>query len=309
MNERTIIGGVSYETIGSNTSNLLLKSNGNIKLQWGNKLIDLIKNGKISSNDNSNQIFIISNESEIKSEGFYILKEDDNFSFIIYKNKQKYNFSGTDLYISTTEKQDFTSEQKSTALKNIGIIYSTLEELKEDNIENGIAYVIENNSLYKIINKEIINFQANVEQIEVEQTEEEEGKIINSSFKIILSISDNQYIILSNSEIKINHPLIIGKNSEIHSEENEFRLYVQDGISYLDIDVIKERKKENIFEYGMIIMFCEKDIPFGWVLCDGKEHIVEGESIIPIDLTDKFIKTEESTDENPVYSLVYIMKV
>ena len=44
MSERTTIGGVSYETIGSSSSNLLLKCNGTARIQWGNKLIDLIKN-------------------------------------------------------------------------------------------------------------------------------------------------------------------------------------------------------------------------------------------------------------------------
>jgi hypothetical protein len=49
INDRTVIGGVSYESVGSSTSNLLLKSNGTVRVQWGSKLIDLIKNGKIVS--------------------------------------------------------------------------------------------------------------------------------------------------------------------------------------------------------------------------------------------------------------------
>lgn len=93
MNERTIIGGVSYETIGSNTSNLLLKSNGNVKVQWGNKLIDLIKNGKIASENKSFQIFVISNESEINSDGIYILVTDENPQLWICKDGTKYNFN------------------------------------------------------------------------------------------------------------------------------------------------------------------------------------------------------------------------
>jgi hypothetical protein len=32
MSERTVIGGVSYETIGSNTSNLLLRCNGTARI-------------------------------------------------------------------------------------------------------------------------------------------------------------------------------------------------------------------------------------------------------------------------------------
>ena len=55
MSERTIIGGVSYEAIGSSTSNLLLKCNGTARIQWGSKLIDLIKNGKIALTNSENQ--------------------------------------------------------------------------------------------------------------------------------------------------------------------------------------------------------------------------------------------------------------
>jgi hypothetical protein len=49
MSERTTIGGTVYEAIGSSSSNLLLKCNGTARIQWGGKLIDLIKNGKIAS--------------------------------------------------------------------------------------------------------------------------------------------------------------------------------------------------------------------------------------------------------------------
>ena len=48
MSERTTIGGIVYESIGSSSSNLLLKCNGTARIQWGEKLIDLVKNGKIA---------------------------------------------------------------------------------------------------------------------------------------------------------------------------------------------------------------------------------------------------------------------
>ena len=57
MNERTTIGGVVYESIGSSSSNLLLKCNGTARIQWGTKLIDLIKNGKLALGDSNNSEF------------------------------------------------------------------------------------------------------------------------------------------------------------------------------------------------------------------------------------------------------------
>ena len=101
MTDRTTIGGVVYEAVGSSNSNLLLKCNGTARIQWGSKLIDLIKDGKIASGaSSSEQIYIVSSESEIKSDGIYVVSSDDTTSLFICKNGEHYNLSGTDLYIS-----------------------------------------------------------------------------------------------------------------------------------------------------------------------------------------------------------------
>lgn len=92
MSEKTIIGGVTYESVGSSSSNLLLKCNGTARIQWGTKLIDLIKDGKIIS-ETKNQIFITSNESDIQTDGVYILLKENTTEFWICKNKNKYNLS------------------------------------------------------------------------------------------------------------------------------------------------------------------------------------------------------------------------
>lgn len=152
MSERTTIGGVAYEAIGSSTSNLLLKCNGTARIQWGNKLIDLIKNGKLALDESSNQVFIVQEEEEIKKDGIYILTKDNYLQLWICKNGQHYNLIGTDLYLSTTAKQELTSEQKSQIVSNLGLVYQTLSELQSADIANGFAYVIETKTLYTITN-------------------------------------------------------------------------------------------------------------------------------------------------------------
>lgn len=92
MSERTTIGGVTYESVGSSNSNLLLKCNGTARIQWGNKLIDLIKNGKIVTSSGV-QIYIISNESDIQSDGIYVIVKENLIQLWICKNKNKYNLS------------------------------------------------------------------------------------------------------------------------------------------------------------------------------------------------------------------------
>lgn len=93
MNEKVIIGGTSYETVGSKSSNLLLRCNGTARIEWGDKLIDLIKNGKIAVENNSPQIYIISSESEIKKDGIYILPGEDISKLIIRIKGINYTFN------------------------------------------------------------------------------------------------------------------------------------------------------------------------------------------------------------------------
>ena len=190
MSERTTIGGTVYEVVGSSSSNLLLKCNGTARIQWGNKLIDLIKNGKIASNDSSINISIISDESEIKFDGIYILNNDNTPQLLVRKNGEIYNLNRTDLYISASTKQDITVEQKNQALENIGIYYNTMSELENAGIQNGIVYVLEDNNLYTIKNGIISEFEAKLKTVTVEK-ENEEGETINSSIKIILSVLDD----------------------------------------------------------------------------------------------------------------------
>ena len=42
--------GRSYESVGNSSSDLILKCRGQVKVKWGNKYIDLVKDGKVASN-------------------------------------------------------------------------------------------------------------------------------------------------------------------------------------------------------------------------------------------------------------------
>jgi hypothetical protein len=64
-------------------------------------MLDLIKNGKVASSD-STPIFIISNESDIKSDGFYILNSEKSSQLWVCKNGKHYNLTSNELYISAS---------------------------------------------------------------------------------------------------------------------------------------------------------------------------------------------------------------
>lgn len=316
MSDRTVIGGITYETIGSSNSNLLLKCNGTARIQWGSKLIDLVKNGKIFSETQQNLLYIIQNESEIKGDGIYIIDSED-VQIWVCKDNNKYNLTGTDLCISTNKNQNLTGEQKTQALINIGVQYHTLEELKKSKIQNGIAYITDTKTLYTIKDGMVEEFSAKLKTITVEQ-EHENGKLINSSIKIVLSILEEDYLILSDDKIVVSQPLIIKEKATISSEGNSqdrgYNLYLKNGTSYLDIDYINVRKGISSLYSGMIIMHSGTvPIPEGWAPCDGKEYYYNNSKIVTPNLINNFIVGEEGIElKNGMgqkYSVLLIMKL
>lgn len=71
-----IISGRSYSQIGDSDSDFLIKTRGQVKIQWGNKFIDLIKDGKI--NTNSKFIFLIDDKDSIGTKnGLYVTKAQE----------------------------------------------------------------------------------------------------------------------------------------------------------------------------------------------------------------------------------------
>ncbi len=275
MNERTTIGGVTYESVGSSSANLLLKCNGTARIQWGTKLIDLIKNGKIVS-DQSQLIYLVEDESEINKDGIYIINFETPQIWVC-KDNIKYNLTGTDLCIFANTEQNLTSEQKTQALYNIGVQYNTIEDLENSNIQNGIAYVINTKTLYTIKDGIVEEFSAKLKTITVDK-EEETGESINSPIKIVLSILDEEYLILADNKITINYPLVIKDSipikSQNYSSNQGFSLYTKGGVSYLDVDIINVRNGLPFEDYITITYNVLKDLIINSNLVTHKWYLI-----------------------------------
>lgn len=252
MSERTTIGGTVYETVGSSTSNLLLRCNGTARVQWGTKLIDLVKNGKIASGDSSAQISVVSNESDIKTDGIYVVNAEKSSRLIIRKNSENYDFTDTELYISASNKQDLTVEQQKQAMENIGMYYDTLKDVEKSGIQNGIVYVLEDRSLYTVKDGVILEFEAKLKTVSVEK-ENEEGERINDSVQVVLSVADVDYIVLKDKLINIKQNISVSQYSVIESEHasttSGYRMYMKDGQSYLEVDNLIWRNQTSKSDY------------------------------------------------------------
>lgn len=242
--------GKNYQEAGSSSSPLLLRSNGEIKLQWGNKFIDLIKNGKINS-EAKDYIFTVDTSDEIKANGIYLVTEDSSIWINVEGTKTKLNNTDT-TYVSFLTEQETTPEQKQQALTNLGLIYENIDALNKANLVTGLAYVVESNKLYLIQNKVVSEYQ-------VTSTLPTSGKFedltisnltikndtINSS-QLILTINNIPYLQL-NDNVLCSVPFLVDKLQSINYNYNKsgFALYQDNGKSVLDIDSINWRNIES----------------------------------------------------------------
>lgn len=245
----TTIAGKPGNTIGEKDSTLVLRGS-SIKIQWGNKFIDLIKNGKINS-DSQKLLKTADSTEELTTDGLYLV--GDSVWAVIGGTKVQLSGDSTTTYVSyLTEQKDITGEQKERALTNIGFYYETLEEANAAGLTSGIIYVKGDNKLYFIkdgILTEYINTQNTLPSTEnTESTESTENLYIEGNS---LWVGNDKYITCDDN-IYTNELLILeqGLQSSNASSKQGYRLYMKNGQSYLEVDNIIQR---NLKEIGITI--------------------------------------------------------
>lgn len=242
--------GKNYQEAGSSSSPLLLRSNGEIKLQWGNKFIDLIKNGKINS-EAKDYIFTVDTSDEIKANGIYLVTEDSSIWINVEGTKTKVNNTDT-TYVSFLTEQEITPEQKQQALTNLGLIYENIDALNKANLVTGLAYVVESNKLYLIQNKVVSEYQVasalptsgKFEDLTISNLTIKNNTI--NSNQLILTINNIPYLQI-NDNILCSVPFLVDKLQSINYNYNKsgFALYQDNGKSILDIDSLNWRNIES----------------------------------------------------------------
>lgn len=238
--------GKNYQEAGSSSSPLLLRSNGEIKLQWGNKFIDLVKNGKINS-EAKDCIFTVDTSDEIKVNGIYLVTEDSSIWINVEGTKAKLSDNDT-TYVSFLTEQKTTPEQKQQALTNLGLIYENIDALNKANLITGLAYVVEANKLYLIQNKVVSEYQVasalptsgKFDDLTISNLTIKNNTI--NSNQLILTINNIPYLQL-NDNVLCSVPFLVDKLQSINYNYNKsgFALYQDNGKSILDIDSINWR--------------------------------------------------------------------
>ena len=242
--------GKNYQETGKSSSPLLLRSNGEIKLQWGNKFIDLVKNGKINS-EAKDCIFTVDTSDEIKANGIYLVTEDSSIWINVEGAKTKLSDDGT-TYVSFLTEQKTTPEQKQQALTNLGLIYENIDTLNKANLITGLAYVVESNKLYLIQNGVVSEYQVTLSLPTSGKFDDLaisnltiKNNTINSS-QLILTINNIPYLQL-NDNILCSVPFLVDKLQSVNYSYNKsgFALYQDNGKSVLDIDSLNWRNIES----------------------------------------------------------------
>lgn len=255
--------GRAYSNVGTSNSDFLIKTKGQVKIQWGNKFIDLIKNGKI----NVDAKFIYKQNEVGVKDGIYVIGDDQ---VILQVGGAQINLKGDigTSYVSFQGEQKTSAEQKYTALTNIGFLYKTLDSVDADSLKNGVIYVESEQKLYIVQNGTLQEFSISfpnplTEQLVIQKTDESKGSLlivgngINNSlaFDNLYFYTDqgNSYIdsngdiyfrignqekvrVTANSTVFSNTIVAPMIQSQDATQDQGFRLYTQNNLSTLEVD-------------------------------------------------------------------------
>lgn len=275
--------GRTYSTVGNSDSDFIIKTRGQVKVQWGKKFIDIIKDGKL--NVDVSFIGSVDSYNDIGSkDGLYYVKEDGSIYLVVNGNKINILGDSDGTYVSFASKQDTADEQKGQASKNLGIRYSSKDEATEYGVTNGIVfledanrwYIVEDGvftlypseleSPYKkqlIISKEdnsigalVISGQGNGNALifnagsdTLSIYKDFDNYSIDSSSPIITTVGTTSTAELGLDGLSLSKSLFCDSiESSSASDSTGFKLYMLDGKSILSIDQLMVRESSDIVD-------------------------------------------------------------
>lgn len=273
--------GRSYSQVGNSDSDFLIKTKGQVKIQWGNKFIDLIKDGKI--NVDSAFIFKVKSEDKIGiKDGIYLT--DDGMIYLQIGG-QLINLVGEigNTYVSFLGEQQTESDSKYTALKNIGFLYPDMNSFGKDSLQNGIVYIESEQKLYIVQDGQLSEFSIAfpnpfTEQFIIQKNDANNGALLIKGSGITNSLAFDSFYIFTEegnaylrSEGEIN--IMIDEETFINvtqskttikniveantfqsvgaSQDSGFMLYLDDNGSTLIVDNLIVRNQSDDISTGI----------------------------------------------------------
>ena len=275
--------GRTYSTVGNSDSDFIIKTRGQVKVQWGKKFIDIIKDGKL--NVDVSFIGSVDSYNDIGSkDGLYYVKEDGSIYLVVNGNKINILGDVDGTCVSFASKQDTADEQKSQASKNLGIRYSSKDEATEYGVTNGIVFLEDANRWYIVEDGVFTLYPSELEspykkQLIISKEDNSIGALVisgqgNGNALIFNAGSDTLSIYknFDNYSIDSSSPIIttVGTTSTAElgldglslskslfcdsiesssaSDSTGFKLYMLDGKSILSIDQLMVRESSDIVD-------------------------------------------------------------
>lgn len=260
--------GRTYSTVGNSDSDFIIKTRGQVKVQWGKKFIDIIKDGKL--NVDAEVIKKVSSPDRISSDGIYYVESTNEVMFKIGNTVINLSDDGSGTFVSYALSQNVTSEQREMALSNIGIRFNSEESAIASGIDSGIVFLDDSQRWYIVKDGMFIAYPSELSnpysnQIVLKKNDGNKGALIiegsgvNNSLALgskdgllLYSAGQTGYI-TNNGNIQVNINNIESLNiapegittqsvtsnmikSEGANQTTGFRLYTSGGESTLEID-------------------------------------------------------------------------
>ena len=238
--------GKAYDTVGSTNKNLILQTRGDLKVKWGGKYIDLIKNGKI--NVDVDLLKKVDSKDSIYKDGLYLVEKEEANEVWLSIGGSIINLLGEvgTTYVSFLSPQEVTSDQKLMALTNAGFYYETLDKAKEAAIKQGIVYIIDEQQFYKVKEGEYSKYEQQLGisdplilgQLTINGTS---GKIFGTN-NLSFGLGNSNYISFNTNKIDIEKEIIVHNDLQSNNyaiNKDGYRIYIDsNGVSTLEIDKI-----------------------------------------------------------------------
>lgn len=274
MADKLTIFGNSHNQIGSSDADLILKTRGKIKIQWGKKFIDLLKDGKI----NVDADFIFKDNKVGSKDGIYVL--DDGTVWLRVSGAEAIPLVSDEVgttYVSFLQEQKTEPSYKHQALVNIGFLYADLTSVNETSLQNGIIYVESEQKLYMVQDGTLSEFKVSIPnpfttQFVIAKNDSSRGALLIRGQGVENSLAFDQawiYTDGSNLTLETELPMIfrVGSREPLEltdqtatftslvrgdtfqsrsaSSTSGFRLYMVNGESILEVDRLLVRKGDD----------------------------------------------------------------
>lgn len=249
----TTMFGKAYDVVGSTDKNLILQTRGDLKVKWGGKYIDIIKNGKINADVDIDLLKKVGSQEDINKDGIYLIEDEKTKEVWVSIGDSKINILGevTNNYVAFVKEQDVDAENKLQALSNIGFFYKTLDDAKKAQLTQGIFFLLDQNKLYFVENGEYKEYiytptleipnPLTIGSITIDGTSSE----ISIQQELGINIENNRYISITNNKILLDSEIITSNaisSDNYVSNSKGFSIYYNNNDYIGEFDIIKIRK-------------------------------------------------------------------